>query len=715
MIPARLRALWSSNFIICKSGYGVQSISAFVRLAELPEFGGEPGSCEGRQNIAQHAWHGLQGGSMHVEGFKCYPGMDDPYGNDVIGRHTKDFGANIVITLIDAWVLRDTAKSIAPALYLPWFPVDHSPIPQRVLDGITGAHMPLSYSKWGRDMLNDIGVTNTYIPHGVEPSIYRVLPRDQVRQFKAQILKFDNGHLSLMVAANKGTPDRKWFQGQLRAWAEFAKDKPEARLYLHTDPTTVHGGIDFPAMTAQLGIADRVLFPDRYEYRMGYPPEQMAWLFNAADVYMGAAMSEGFGIPLIEAQSCGTPVVTTNFSAMPELVRWGYAVDVADMVWTPMNSYQAWPDVHDMTDKLNRLYDAWEVCGGDWPIGKRQATSKLIHDEYGWGVVVKDYWAPLMTKLADEAPPLDARFQAAGVEMVTERSVEIPWLVANLGTPRHILDIGSADATYVDALLATGAEVTLCDTRKIDQKNAVVWQWIGSAAQMPADWTGMFDLVTCISVLDHIGLDAYGNAADDTLLARTVAELARVTAPGGRLLLTVPFGRDHVTTHPGGGQRVFDFGALWKLFDADAWHFGDVSCWRLENNQYEPVPMKDIADAEYGGWRANAVIALELVRVDERLEIEPMEISDIEGKILATVNGNGRAVPAVPRRRVAPLAQPSKIVSYTSEELDKLPDESDWEANAAMTDEEIEAAIASDPDAVEIMDALSNGKAQVTP
>lgn len=40
----------------------------------------------------------------------------------------------------------------------------------------------------------------------------------------------------------------------------------------------------------------------------------------------------------------------------------------------------------------------------------------------------------------------------------------------------------------------------------------------------------------------------------------------------------------------------------------------------------------------------------------------------------------------------------SQNVSYTSEELDQLPDESDWEANAAMTDEEIEAAIAADPD-----------------
>lgn len=46
----------------------------------------------------------------------------------------------------------------------------------------------------------------------------------------------------------------------------------------------------------------------------------------------------------------------------------------------------------------------------------------------------------------------------------------------------------------------------------------------------------------------------------------------------------------------------------------------------------------------------------------------------------------------------APAQDDNLVVSYSSEELDQLPDESDWEANAAMTDEEIEAAIASDPD-----------------
>jgi len=44
----------------------------------------------------------------------------------------------------------------------------------------------------------------------------------------------------------------------------------------------------------------------------------------------------------------------------------------------------------------------------------------------------------------------------------------------------------------------------------------------------------------------------------------------------------------------------------------------------------------------------------------------------------------------------------SQIVRYSSEELKQLPSESDWEANAAMSEEEIRSAIASDADDAEL-------------
>ena len=53
-----------------------------------------------------------------------------------------------------------------------------------------------------------------------------------------------------------------------------------------------------------------------------------------------------------------------------------------------------------------------------------------------------------------------------------------------------------------------------------------------------------------------------------------------------------------------------------------------------------------------------------------------------------------------------------KIVKYTSEELKKLKDESDWERAAGMTEEEIEAADAQDSEVAGIDDAWMD-KAEV--
>lgn len=406
----KLRLLYSSNAFWAASGYGVQGRSLLPRLAELPQFGG-------RDNIAQFAWYGLDGGCHNVDGFTIYPKFDDPYGNDVIGAHAQHFGANIVIPLIDAWVLRGVAHSIAPALYCPWFPVDHTPTPDAVLRGIEGAYMPLSYSKWGHEQLLREGVNNTYIPHGIETSIYKVLPeRDAVQAFKRDVTGLEHSHLSVMVAANKGFPDRKWFQGQLECWRDFAADKPEARLYMHTMPTGHHGGLDFKEFAARLGLQGKLIFPNPYMYRLGYPPQYLALVYNAADVLMGVSRSEGFGIPIIEAQACGCPVVVTNFSAMPELVRWGQIVDVESMELTGMMSYQAIPSKRSMVDKLNRLYEAWDVAGGDWPLAKRIATQDAIHAEYDWDSIVRDQWQPLITQIAKDAPPLDRPKQAQGVD-----------------------------------------------------------------------------------------------------------------------------------------------------------------------------------------------------------------------------------------------------------------------------------------------------------
>lgn len=695
---SQLRLLYTSNAFWAASGYGVQGRSLLPRLAELPEI-------NGRDNIAMFAWYGLQGGVHNVEGFRIYPAGADPYGNDIIGAHVKHFDANVVISLIDVWVMKETAAKVAPALWCvpgytlvemndghklpikdlynmkgnrravlghdgtqaveglitdyhymgvkptleietmtgrrlritaesgiyvnrngcaewiaascvtpgdmvyciagnhnllggnndqlgtkthdgmavsdryqgngtslfsgnsgwrgrnqysrshqaetlegsrggtvqnpatsgtgvqhrfdanslaarpdriqvqrtrsaqgahelpggsnglsylcdsrasdavlncqetaseigdrvhansgrtvglgtqpelraarsgnlantprveleevrsvrstgvlepvydlttsthnffangilihncPWLPIDHDPVPQIVLDCLQGAHLPLTYSKWGHQLLADAGVDNLYIPHGIEPSVYRVnSDQEAVNQFRQQKLR-DVDHLTVMVAANKGFPDRKAFQVQLRSWAKFAKDKPGAKLYIHTEPSTRYGGIDMFTLLRHLGIGERVFFPNQYEYSQGYSAEYLAMMYNAADVFMGAAMAEGFGIPIIEAQACGTPVIVTDFSSMPELVRWGYKVAPRDMWWSPLNAWQAWPDVDGIHEALEELYAQWHDQGDRWELRQRLWASEQIHQEYSWDTITRDQWAPLMTRLAGE-------------------------------------------------------------------------------------------------------------------------------------------------------------------------------------------------------------------------------------------------------------------------------------------------------------------------
>lgn len=200
---------------------------------------------------------------------------------------------------------------------------------------------------------------------------------------------------------------------------------------------------------------------------------------------------------------------------------------------------------------------------------------------------------------------------------VDERSVEVPWLCLSLGQPKRILDVGSAEAQYLDALLLTGAEVVLLDLRPLHVVPVGAHVFTGSAGAMPNEWTEAFDLVTCVSTLDHIGLAAYGHDPDPGALKASIHEMWRVLVSGGALLLTIPFGRDQVIIFPSGEARIFGIEALNTLFPQGVWTLRVLHCWRLDRatEQYVSVDPLACSACGYDLTRAEAVIALKLEKV----------------------------------------------------------------------------------------------------
>ena len=52
---------------------------------------------------------------------------------------------------------------------------------------------------------------------------------------------------------------------------------------------------------------------------MGYD-EELALLYGAADLFVYPTLYEGFGLPPLEAMACGTPVICSDTSSLPEVV-----------------------------------------------------------------------------------------------------------------------------------------------------------------------------------------------------------------------------------------------------------------------------------------------------------------------------------------------------------------------------------------------------------
>jgi glycosyltransferase involved in cell wall biosynthesis len=67
------------------------------------------------------------------------------------------------------------------------------------------------------------------------------------------------------------------------------------------------------ATVERLGLEGCVIFTGQIR------EQDKAPLFSAATVFAFPSLYEGFGMPVLEAMACGTPVVTSNLSALPEV------------------------------------------------------------------------------------------------------------------------------------------------------------------------------------------------------------------------------------------------------------------------------------------------------------------------------------------------------------------------------------------------------------
>jgi glycosyltransferase involved in cell wall biosynthesis len=140
------------------------------------------------------------------------------------------------------------------------------------------------------------------IYHGVDPA-FRPLPADEVAAFRRR------RQLPEQFVLFVGTLEpRKNLDRLIEAFARIQRGG--ARLVLVGGKGWLHD--DLFARVETLGLNDAVLFP-------GYVrSEELPLWYNAASAFAYPSLYEGFGMPVTEAQACGTPVLTSTSSSLPE-------------------------------------------------------------------------------------------------------------------------------------------------------------------------------------------------------------------------------------------------------------------------------------------------------------------------------------------------------------------------------------------------------------
>jgi glycosyltransferase involved in cell wall biosynthesis len=158
--------------------------------------------------------------------------------------------------------------------------------------------------------------------NGVSPEFNNQYPAEEISQFRNKY-KLPENYIMFLgnTAPKKNTPN------VIKAYVNYCISERE------TIPLVL---LDYKKELVekllqelkQESLIDRIIFP-------GYVPyPQIPLMYNAATLFLYPSLRESFGLPILEAMACGTPVITSNTSSMPEIA--GDAAKIID----PFNYFE---------------------------------------------------------------------------------------------------------------------------------------------------------------------------------------------------------------------------------------------------------------------------------------------------------------------------------------------------------------------------------------
>ena len=234
-----------------------------------------------------------------------------------------------------------------------WMPLHFVPVEHPTVLALSDFDLQLPISGWGAVLLEPLqkGKTARHIDVVAHGRCTQTYKPDWDNEKEKQTTRFlwgwpQDAFVILLIASNSEESGRKAFDAQLQAFSAYKQKNPKAWLHIHAEGVRAY---DIPRLLETFGDFDGraslINLDDPRARSHGDAPvvgtrvsltpptslnsvseEGIAKMYRASDVLLASTCSEGCGVPILEAQFAGCPVVTTRATAMWEETHFGISV-----------------------------------------------------------------------------------------------------------------------------------------------------------------------------------------------------------------------------------------------------------------------------------------------------------------------------------------------------------------------------------------------------
>lgn len=250
------------------------------------------------------------------------------YGYDAVKSALSKEKPDFFISLADVGfqggyceIVEEAKKNGWKGKWIAYVPIDTEEWAMTWSEILSTPDIVVAMSKFGYERLSKHKEIEklVLIPHGVDTSVFTPLKERNELKKKYQL---DGKFVVGFVGRNQS---RKMPDRLLLTFKNFAKGKNDVVLISHTDEeASEQGGISYPYLLWLFEIADKVKLTKKrmdMNTRQRIQPENLNEIYNMMDVFLYITGGEGFGLPGIECQSAGVPLLMAGNTTSFDLCR----------------------------------------------------------------------------------------------------------------------------------------------------------------------------------------------------------------------------------------------------------------------------------------------------------------------------------------------------------------------------------------------------------